>query len=230
MKIKFENFRCYENKEFDLGENGLILLSGPSGSGKSTILNGIYFALFGEGNKVVSHGKTNCKVQIEHGTGKNYIKIIRTKKPNRVVLEMGDDENPEHMEDQAAQDIINKMYGDMFNSTGYVSQNAINSFILLSPTDKLTFLEQFAFKDLDLSSIKGRCKSVISKRKEQHISSIAKADMTNKVISDMHKPEDPIDFPIKHKSKLTIQVMDKLLKNEETTHKNTIVFINKTTK
>ena len=82
MKIKLENFRCYENKEYDLGDNGLILISGASGTGKSTILNAIYFCLFGEGNKVVSHGKTSCKVEMEINLNK-LMKTSRTKNNSR---------------------------------------------------------------------------------------------------------------------------------------------------
>jgi exonuclease SbcC len=80
MKIHLKNFRCYEDKEFDFGEIGLVLLSGASGSGKSTILNGIYFALYGEGTKVIMYGKNNCKVEVDFGD----IKIIRTKRPNHL--------------------------------------------------------------------------------------------------------------------------------------------------
>jgi len=39
MRLHLENFRCYEDSEFDFGEKGLVLLSGMSGKG-STILVG----------------------------------------------------------------------------------------------------------------------------------------------------------------------------------------------
>jgi len=229
MKIKLENFRCYENKEYDLGDNGLILISGASGTGKSTILNAIYFCLFGEGNKVVSHGKTSCKVEMEINLNK-LMKISRTKRPNRLVLEIDDDT----IQDQAAQDIINRLFGDMFDVSGYISQNGANSFILMNPADKLIFLERFAFKDIDLTTIKGRCKVVIKKRNEQHIKSIAEYEMANKVVNELQVPEK-LSFPLKHKNRdkrefWTEEVVEKLLKNEDTKQKNTKVFIKKAVK
>ena len=97
MKIRLLNFRCYEDKTFDFGDNGLVLISAASGAGKSTILTAIQFALFGTGTKVSSYGKTTCKVELEFDN----MKIIRTKRPNKLVI------NDEY-EDAEAQEIINK--------------------------------------------------------------------------------------------------------------------------
>ncbi len=49
MRLQLRNFKCYDNKTFDLGEKGITLISGVSGKGKSSILTGINFALFGKG-------------------------------------------------------------------------------------------------------------------------------------------------------------------------------------
>ena len=59
MKITLENFKCYEKKEFDLGDNNMVLISGVSGRGKSTILDAINFCLFGKGSKLIKVGKIN---------------------------------------------------------------------------------------------------------------------------------------------------------------------------
>ena len=136
MKITLKNFRCYENYTLDFGEKGLTLISGSSGAGKSSILLGIYFALFGIGTKFTMYGKTSCSVMLEFDD----IIITRTKKPNRLIVE---DEKVKY-EDDAAQSIINKKFGETFDTTGYISQNAMNSFILMSPIEKLGFLEKFA--------------------------------------------------------------------------------------
>jgi len=222
MRIKLENFRCYENVEFDFGDTGMVLLSGASGSGKSTILNGIYFALYGEGRNVIMYEKKKCKVVIEEGViaTESYIKITRTKGPNRLVLETSDN----IYEDQSAQHIINKKYGDMFDTTGYVAQNAVNSFIMMNPIDKLSFLEKFAFKDIDLSSIKARCKSVIKDRKETHIGVSSQYDMSNNVLKDMKEPEQ-VEFPIK-----ISKSVEKTIQNEEIRYKNCGVLIKRAKK
>ena len=44
MKITLKNFRCYEDKTFDFGDNGLTLLSGGSGTGKTSLMMAIDFS------------------------------------------------------------------------------------------------------------------------------------------------------------------------------------------
>jgi DNA repair exonuclease SbcCD ATPase subunit len=150
MKIRLLNFRCYEDKTFEFDDDGLVLISACSGAGKTTIFMAIQFVLFGIGTKVTRFGKTSCKVELEFQN----LKIARTKRPNRVVL----NDDVSEYEDDAAQEIINKKFGDTFNVTGYIPQNVLNSFIVMSPTDKLEFLEKFAFKDVNLTEIKSEIK------------------------------------------------------------------------
>ena len=104
MQLTLKNFKCYTDKSFELGSDGLTLLSGISGTGKSTILQAIQFAYTGIGNKIITHGKTSCEVTLKFGD----LTIVRTKKPNRVVVN-------DVYEDNAAQDIINKQVGDTFD-------------------------------------------------------------------------------------------------------------------
>ena len=149
MKIRFANFRCYIDETFDFSNNELILISAESGAGKSTILLGIQFCLYGTGSKLQNYGKPSCTVEMEFED----MKIVRTKRPNRLVLN-------DLYEDEIAQNIINKKFGDAFNVTSYICQNALNSFILMSPPDKLEFLETFAFKDVNLPEIKNKSKKI----------------------------------------------------------------------
>ena len=82
MRLVLENFLCHENMTFDLGENGLSLISGRSGRGKTSILKAIFFALFGEGTKLQTYGKKSTKVELEFDD----LKIVRTKRPNRLII------------------------------------------------------------------------------------------------------------------------------------------------
>ena len=128
MKITLKDFLCYQNSTFDFGNEGMALLSGPSGVGKTSILRGIFFALFGEGNKLQTYGKLSCRVELEFDD----IKIVRTKRPNRLVVN-------DVYEDDSAQEIINKKFGDTFKTSGYIQQNNLSSFILMSPIEKLAY-------------------------------------------------------------------------------------------
>lgn len=214
MKIRLKNFRCYEDSTFELGEQGITLISAPSGYGKSTILNGIYFALFGTGNKVTTVGKTSCLVELDF----DGIKITRTKRPNRLVVE----DNNNIYEDEVAQQLINNKFGDNFDVTGYISQNAMNSFIMMNPMEKLSFLERFAFKDIDLNEIKLKCKANITQTHDELISNESQLQMAKKIVEELPKPEE-IKFPIKCK-KTQIELA---IKNENVRYKNSITLITK---
>jgi DNA repair exonuclease SbcCD ATPase subunit len=207
MKIRLVNFRCYTDETFDFGDDGLVLISASSGYGKSTILMGIHFALFGTGTKVSSYGKTSCKVELEFDD----LKIVRTKRPNRLVLT---DDISEY-EDAIAQEIINKKFGNTFDVTGYMSQNALNSFIIMSPSDKLEFLEKFAFKDVNLAEIKNRCASLIRQRNDILNKTITQLEMATKTFEELTEPVK-VEFPLKGHPKN----YEKLIKNEEIRKKN----------
>jgi exonuclease SbcC len=211
MKIRLINFRCYVDSEFDFDDNSISLISAESGAGKSTILMAIQFCLYGTGSKLQHNGKTSCSVEI-------YFKdmhIIRTKRPNRLVLN-------DIYEDEVAQNIINKNFGHAFNITSYIPQNPINSFILMNPSDKLEFLEQFAFKDINLQEIRNKIKNVISERNEELNKIISQLEITRNILNEMSEPEE-IKFPFKCKP----EDYEKITKNEEIKIKNSDINIRK---
>ena len=212
MKIRMKNFRCYAEKEFDFGDEGLLLLSGPSGSGKSTILIAINFVLFGTGNKLPTFGKTSCQVELEISN----FQIKRTKRPNRLVLK--DISTEEEYEDDTAQAIINEKLGTTFDVISYLQQNALNSFILMSPTDKLSFLEKFAFTGIDLSKIKSRCQAIIKKRNDELIATTSQLEMATDHFKTLVKPEKQ-PFPIKTLDK------EKAIKNSTIKLKNNRILL-----
>jgi len=211
MKLTLKNFRCYVDSTFDLGSDGVSLLSGPSGIGKTTILLAIQFALFGTGNKLVSLGKTSCSVKLEF----DEIIIVRTKRPNRLVVN-------EIYEDDAGQEIINKKFGETFSVSGYISQNALNSFILMSPLDKLDFLEKFAFRDVNLNKIKAKSKALIAECSEKLTSVNSKIDLTREMISEIEIPPK-VNFPLKS----SVKGRDIAIKNQEIKLKNCNIKISK---
>ena len=211
MKIRLENFLCYSDRTIDFGIEGITLISGPSGVGKTTILKGIFFALFGEGTKLQAYGKTSTRVELEFGD----MKITRTKRPNRLVV------NDIH-EDEAGQEIINRLFGDTFKTSGYIQQNNLTSFILKSPRDKLEMLEKFACRDVQMSDIKKRLKMESLKARDQLTSVTSNLEMIRQLLEETEQPS-LVRFPLKC-SKSNIE---KAIKNEGVRYKNCGVRIQK---
>ena len=206
-----ENIKCYRDRTFDLGESGLSLVSGHSGKGKSSIIQAIHFALFGVGTKIASYGATSCKVTLEF----DGMTVTRSKGPCKLVVKDGD--FPE-VEDDEAQSMINRKFGEAFDVTGYIPQNAVKSFILMSATDKLSFLETFAFRGTDLVGMKQRCKDHIQEKQTRLTEATAKLEAITEVADEIEEPEY-VEFPIPVKN----NNYDKAISNERTRLKNTKV-------
>lgn len=214
MKLTLKNFKCHTEKVFEFEDIGLMLIFGDSGAGKSTILNSFLFVLYGIGKKIQTFGNTKTSsVELEY----NNLKIVRTKSPNNLVLY----ENDKEYEDDIAQNIINKYFGNAFDVVSYLQQKNINSFIYKNPTEKLEFLESFAFKDINLQNIKERCKTEINQRKEDYNKIINQLEITKNIFNEMEIPEK-IDFPLKGKKPIEI-----LIKEEEIRYKNCEIRIKK---
>lgn len=213
-KFRIEPQGMGEYFGFELDGNGRFLLGDFKVTHNSSILMGIHFALFGSGTKVTSYGKNSCMVELEF----DGMKIVRTKRPNRVVVN-------DIYEDDSAQEIINKKFGDTFDVTAYISQNALNSFILMSPIEKLSFLEKFAFRDVDLGKIKGRCKANISKRHDELLGIVSQLEMAKDILEKMNPP-DEVKFPLKCK-KIN---REKEIKNEIIRFKNSNTLIRRSDK
>jgi DNA repair exonuclease SbcCD ATPase subunit len=152
MRLTLENFRCYSGiHTFTFKDSGVTLLSGPSGAGKSTLLMAIDFVLFGRGRKLATDGLNACRVTWESCIGGNDVRITRTKRPNRLLVE-----TDTTLQDEEAQCWIERVYGKRFDITGYIQQQSLKNFIYLAPQDKLAVLEDLIFKDHDPASLKKR--------------------------------------------------------------------------
>lgn len=211
MKIHLKNIKCYHDKLFDFGSKGLSLLIGQSGKGKSSIIQGIYFALFGSGNKITSVGKKSCSVELEF----DGMKVFRSKNPGRLLVN-------DIVEGDAAQQLINEKFGSTFEVTGYIPQNAVKSFVLMNPQDKLAFLERFAFTETDLSDIKTKCKNEISIKHLELTEASARLELAKEMVDENEEPEF-VEFPIKVKN----ENYQKAIKNEKIRYKNSTTLIKK---
>jgi hypothetical protein len=94
----------------------------------------------------------------------------------------------------------------------------------MSPTDKLEFLETFAFKDIDLGKIKARCKAHIQNLNDELSETIGELNISREFIKEMSIPEK-IEFPIKCGK----NQYEKAEKNEVIRYKNVLTMIKRHT-
>lgn len=153
MKVTLTNFGIWKQQQFSFPDQGSILLTGPSGKGKTTILRAINYALTGSGTKLPTHGEIKCGVTIEY----KGLKITRTNRPSRLVVTDADNNS---YEDNQAQSMIYQTIGKHFSIAGYIYQKGENSFLCMTPAEKLKFLEKVAFSDVPIEEIKDKVKQI----------------------------------------------------------------------
>ena len=193
MKITLENFKCWTNHTFDLGEKGQTLITACSGFGKSSLFSSIIFAITGEGKKIVQYNKKKCKVVLEY---KDLV-ITRTKNPSSLRVK---DKDGVEWKDDAGQDIIDKIFSCVFEKVGILGQKSENSFITMSATNKLSFLERFAFEGVDLKDVKNNIKSTIVERQNELLKITTEKDTIERIINDkngsdtLKKMRKPVGF------------------------------------
>ncbi|MBL4898303.1 MAG: AAA family ATPase [Colwellia sp.] len=208
MKLKLKNFKTWRNNEFTFGDSSTTLISGPSGQGKSSILSAIDFALFGIGKTLITHEENTCSVELEISN----LKIIRSKRPNRLMVFIAEStgdpcfSGSDVYEDDAAQEIIDRKFR---------GKGIICDFISLTPTDKLHFLEDLVFRDINISEIKDNCKYKI-KDFEKKISTIQGEKVAYERMKDDvdlgESPEGFEDFSKKAYKRVKIQLSNSQVK------------------
>jgi DNA repair exonuclease SbcCD ATPase subunit len=219
MFLKLKNFKCYDNFSITLKDQGLVLFSGASGSGKTTLLEAIVFVLTGHGKNILKQGKTSCSVEFKYDN----IEVIRSKRPNRLVVK----ENSKVYEDKAGQEIINRHFGELFHMTSYSSQNSLNSFLTLSPVEKLSFLEQFTFKDIQLGDVKLKIKNLIHEKHNALISTTSKLETTLEMFKQYDQEIEPVE-PINDIDQVELVTREELKNCEKLLHE-TVLAITRTT-
>lgn len=182
MRLTLTNFGTWTHCVYEFPDaSGLTLISGPSGKGKTTLLRAINYALTGEGTKLPTHGEIKCTVCFEYQD----LIITRTNRPGRLTVK--NVKNGITYEADEAQSLIYNTIGRHFSIAGYIQQKGENSFLCMSPSDKLHFLEKVAFSDIDIESIKERSKDLVNKA-ENTLSRI-QGEVDNILKNKVHEPE-----------------------------------------
>lgn len=164
MRLILENFRCYRGVHtFDFVDNGITLVSGSSGAGKTTLLMALHFVITGNSPpKVITDGCDSCKVTLEISD----MTIFRTRRPNRVVVVgLG-------LEDDLAQQFIDRHFGKYFDITSYIQQQYQKTFLYQSPSEKLEILEKLCFDETSIQpeELKKNCAVYFKQLNAEHIS------------------------------------------------------------
>lgn len=199
MKLYLQNFRCYKNITLELPDTGIVLLYGTSGIGKTTILKAIHFAITGKENKCIMYGEKKCSVKLEYS---NMI-ITRTKNPTHLILEY---ENNKY-EDEVAQNIIYKTYGQYFNVTSYIAQKSIDSFLNMSLQNKLEFFNSIALRNINVSELKDKVKTKIKERKNLVNDKSNEIRILKNQLSSHQEPVE-IKNPLEDKLKIELETRE----------------------
>jgi DNA repair exonuclease SbcCD ATPase subunit len=214
MQLRLTNFRCWEDKVLSIPDKGICLLSGRSGRGKSTILNSIVYTITGKGKNISTFQKKSTSVQLEI----DGLVITRQRGPNRLIVKKGGVQ----YEDDAAQSIIDSTFGAEFCNTSYIDQENANSFVFLSPSEKIEFLEKLLLSRYNIDEMKDRVKDDISKTKLEHAATDSKLTTLSDMLRKMtYTNQEDVHIET---NRLTSQNCGKLLEkirgNIEITEKN----------
>lgn len=221
LKLTLTNFRCWEEKEISIPDVGICLINGKSGKGKSTILNSILYCITGKLKNISTINKKYTKVKLSIDN----MAITRTRGPNRLIVE----KEGKTYEDDQAQAIIDNVFGSEFSNTSYIDQDNINSFVFLSPSEKIEFLEKLLLSQHNIETIKDNIKDAISKTKLDHVSEESKITTLSSLLKNMiHTPEqDLLILGLKTTPSNIDKLLEKVKNNLEISTKNTKTLVSK---
>lgn len=211
MELTLTNFRCWEEKCLSIPSSGICLINGRSGKGKSSILNSILYAVTGKIKNITTINKKSTKVVLKIDN----ITITRSRGPNRLTVK----KDEKIYENDEAQGIINDIFGSEFSNTSYIDQDNIYSFVFLSPSDKMEFLEKLLLNNYNIEKIRDTIRIAISKTKSDYTSEESKINTLESLLDNTINDDLVID-----KVKITKlnyeKILDKLRSNQEISDKN----------
>ena len=184
--LRIKNFKSIKSKTVHLNSDGMTLIKGPSGAGKSTIIESVLYAVTGKPKSCKPLGtnlSVNVSLTFETADGESW-NITRSTRPGRLLLER---KGKESVEDDEAQALIKTIFGDKFDVVSYIPQNTGQSFMKMTPTAKLNFLEQLTFGP-DVAILKKKSKAYLTEKKTESTRANAKHSLR---LSDLKRVAEP---------------------------------------
>lgn len=221
MELTLTNFRCWEDKNLSIPSSGICLINGRSGKGKSSILNSILYAVTGKLKNITTINKKSTKVVLKIDN----VSITRSRGPNRLVLKKDD----KIYENDEAQGIINDIFGSEFSNTSYIDQDNMYSFVFLSPSDKMEFLEKLLLHNYNIEKMKDNIRLEISKTKTDYTTEESKVNTLHTLLSKSSTLDYDNFFidcfgkegtPLKITNLNYDKVLEKIKNNREISEKN----------
>ena len=197
MEVSLKNFKCWKSKNIELSPSGITLLSGPSGAGKSSLLEAIYFAITGKGRGLIYQGARGCEVKIILTDG---LSITRSKRPNILKVKIP---GGKLYEDDAAEGYLEDYFTRYYDTIGFLGQGGNNkSFVLMGPTDKLIFIEDLAFQNVNIASLKLKTREIMKEDDGNFQRSVSRTELFTQQI-EMFEELKTTRFPLKTKDQET---------------------------
>lgn len=235
MELEVNNIKTWENLKLsiDINDFSHILISGVSGIGKTTLLDCIYFAICG--------GYLTNKWSLRHKRKAGYVKLtlkaynlVITRTLNPKSLTVND------LSGEAAQEYIStKLDRGLFKYIGYLRQKSTYSyFISMPPKERMIFVENVIFTDIDLDSTKMIIKESIDKAKvdytllDMELSKLESKNIEPRVKEkDIHATQTHIEYlKSKHVKLLgeveNIHILESRLQELQIMHFETTVELN----
>lgn len=182
MRLILHNFKQWAKIDLEFPDHGSVLIRGKSGIGKSSILNAIYFALYGSGNKVVKFGCSSCSVDLYFKD----IHIFRKKLSDKLIvtIQKSNEAPAKTFEDEVGQEVINLRIGSQnYTTTSYIQQKLSKSFLSLPQSEKFIFVQQL-FCDLPIiQNLKSNLKTENSKL----LTDSTKTDVESKILKSQNE-------------------------------------------
>jgi exonuclease SbcC len=181
FRLILKNFRKYDDFDISFKFGDIVLIKGRSGSGKSTLFEAIFWCLYGKKRNIKNFNNLNKKTYVILQFDK-YV-IYRQSTPNVLRFHRNDyltgkesvkeimsilSNNEEIMEDNAAEDNIEKIFGLMglWKASSYLEQGSRCSFLYESNTNKMNLLNRFSFLEEDPKLIIDKIKEKIDEYKK----------------------------------------------------------------